>query len=99
MYLRPVLVLLVLSIGLGATAQSPLKATQRAPANASVPANIPGRANASGRAIRMLPRGPQPNALVNTGASAHALLTPVDMGDVRWTGGFWARRFAVCRTP
>ncbi len=35
--------------------------------------------------------------LVNTQASPHATLTSVGMGDVRWTKGFWAERFAVCR--
>ena len=36
-------------------------------------------------------------ALVNTGNSKHAKLTGVGMGDVRFTKGFWAERFAVCR--
>jgi uncharacterized protein len=36
-------------------------------------------------------------ALVNTDNSKHAKLTGVGLGDVRWTKGFWAERFAVCR--
>ena len=36
-------------------------------------------------------------SLVNTQASSHAKLTGVGMGDVQWTKGFWAERFAVCR--
>ncbi len=37
------------------------------------------------------------NGLVNTNASPHAKLTSVGMGEVQWTNGFWAERFAVCR--
>jgi DUF1680 family protein len=37
------------------------------------------------------------NGLVNTNASPHAKLSSVGMGDVQWTKGFWAERFAVCR--
>jgi hypothetical protein len=37
------------------------------------------------------------NGLVNTQGSPHAKLTSVGMGDVQWTKGFWAERFAVCR--
>ena len=39
----------------------------------------------------------QTTALVNTAASRHATLQSVNMGDVQWTRGFWAERFAVCR--
>lgn len=39
----------------------------------------------------------QDKPLVNTSSSAHALLSSVNMGDVHWTKGFWAERFAVCR--
>lgn len=39
----------------------------------------------------------QQSALVNTSGSAHAALHGVNMGDVQWTSGFWAERFAVCR--
>jgi uncharacterized protein len=35
--------------------------------------------------------------LVNTTHSGHAKLHGVGISDVRWTGGFWAERFAVCR--
>src|SRR6185436_5491161 len=40
---------------------------------------------------------PAQNGLVNTTASPHAKLSSVGMGDVRWTKGFWAERFAICR--
>ena len=39
----------------------------------------------------------QQSALVNTSGSAHAVLQGVNMGDVQWTSGFWAERFAVCK--
>ena len=39
----------------------------------------------------------QEKALVNTHESAHAKLSPVDLGAVQWTHGFWAERFAICR--
>lgn len=39
----------------------------------------------------------QNKALVNTGKSAFAKLSSVDMGNVTWTSGFWADRFKVCR--
>lgn len=39
----------------------------------------------------------QDKALVNTSASRHTMLAPVNMGDVRWTKGFWAERWAVCK--
>lgn len=44
-----------------------------------------------------LPAGAQDNGLVNTSHSAHVKLSNVDMGDVRWTRGFWAERFQVCK--
>ena len=37
------------------------------------------------------------NSLVNTSQSPHAKLSSVGLGDVQWTKGFWAERFAVCR--
>ena len=40
---------------------------------------------------------PQNAALVNTTSSPHAALHSVNMGEVQWTRGFWADRFAVCR--
>ncbi len=40
---------------------------------------------------------PAQNGLVNTQGSPHAALTSVGMGEVQWTKGFWAERFAVCR--
>jgi DUF1680 family protein len=39
----------------------------------------------------------QDHALVNTMKSPYARLSGVDMDDVKWTNGFWAERFAVCR--
>ncbi|MCJ8210001.1 glycoside hydrolase family 127 protein [Mucilaginibacter sp. RS28] len=39
----------------------------------------------------------QKKALVNTSASPYAKLSSVDMGDVKWTTGFWADRFRVCK--
>jgi DUF1680 family protein len=36
-------------------------------------------------------------SLVNTGNSPYAKLSGVGLGDVHWTTGFWAERFAVCR--
>lgn len=35
--------------------------------------------------------------LVNTTASPYAKLSSVDMGSVKWTTGFWAERFDVCK--
>lgn len=35
--------------------------------------------------------------LVNTSLSPYARLSGVDMDDVRWTQGFWAERFEVCK--
>jgi DUF1680 family protein len=37
------------------------------------------------------------NALVNTSQSPFAKLAGVGLGDVLWTQGFWAERFAVCK--
>jgi DUF1680 family protein len=37
------------------------------------------------------------NSLVNTSQSPYAKLSGVGMADVKWTKGFWAERFAVCR--
>lgn len=37
------------------------------------------------------------NSLVNTSRSPHAKLSSVGISDVRWTKGFWAERFNVCR--
>ncbi|HEY6901207.1 MAG TPA: glycoside hydrolase family 127 protein, partial [Puia sp.] len=37
------------------------------------------------------------HSLVNTSSSLHAALTSTDLGAVKWTGGFWGERFAVCR--
>ncbi len=37
------------------------------------------------------------NSLVNTISSPHAKLNSIGLSDVRWTNGFWAERFAVCR--
>lgn len=35
--------------------------------------------------------------LLGNAASPHALMRSVGLGDVRWTRGFWADRFATCR--
>src|SRR4051812_35691275 len=35
--------------------------------------------------------------LTETSLSPHASVRSVGLGDVRWTGGFWADRFATCR--
>ena len=37
------------------------------------------------------------NGLVNTANSPQAKLFAVGLNDVKWTKGFWAERFAVCR--
>jgi DUF1680 family protein len=39
----------------------------------------------------------QTRSLVNTSQSHYVKLYGVDVDDVRWTGGFWAERFAICR--
>ena len=41
--------------------------------------------------------GAQEKSLVNTSGSAYAKLSAVDMNAVKWTTGFWADRFRVCR--
>ncbi|PTY07500.1 ATP-binding protein [Opitutaceae bacterium EW11] len=37
-------------------------------------------------------------ALIDTTRSPAARMYMVDLGDVKWTGGFWGERFDVCRT-
>jgi len=37
-------------------------------------------------------------SLVETDTRTHAVVQPVRMGDARWTTGFWADRFELCRT-
>jgi DUF1680 family protein len=37
------------------------------------------------------------NSLVNTSNSNYAKFGGIGLGDVQWTNGFWAERFAVCR--
>lgn len=39
----------------------------------------------------------QSKALVNTTGSQYAKLYAPGLGEVQWTNGFWAERFAVCR--
>lgn len=39
----------------------------------------------------------QNRGLVNTGHSSFAKLSSVNMEDVKWTNGFWAERFRVCK--
>lgn len=36
-------------------------------------------------------------SVVNTSQSPHVRFRNVDLADVRWTEGFWAERFAMCR--
>ena len=36
-------------------------------------------------------------SLVNTSQSPYTRLTSVGLGDVKWTQGFWAERFTVCK--
>jgi hypothetical protein len=36
--------------------------------------------------------------LADTSRSPHAVVRGVGLGDVRWTGGFWADRFETCRS-
>jgi uncharacterized protein len=43
------------------------------------------------------PLSAQEKSLTNTAKSRYAKLESVDMGSVRWTTGFWAERFAVCK--
>lgn len=37
------------------------------------------------------------SGLVDTGAAPHALVRSVGLEEVRWTRGFWAERFEMCR--
>ncbi len=39
----------------------------------------------------------QNNGLTNTTHSPYAKLSSVNLTDVKWTNGFWAERFAVCK--
>ena len=39
----------------------------------------------------------QDKSLVNVSESPYTVMTGIDMDDVRWTEGFWAERFGVCR--
>jgi len=39
----------------------------------------------------------QQHALVNTSSSRNVVMHGIDMGDLQWTRGFWAERFAICR--
>ena len=39
----------------------------------------------------------QDNPLVNTLNSPSAKLSGIDISNVKWTSGFWAERFAICR--
>lgn len=39
----------------------------------------------------------QQKGLINTSQSPFAKINTPDLTDVRWTGGFWAERFDVCR--
>ncbi|HWS00876.1 MAG TPA: glycoside hydrolase family 127 protein [Prolixibacteraceae bacterium] len=39
----------------------------------------------------------QEKSLVNTSRSPYAKLKSIDISDVRWTTGFWAERFQVCK--
>jgi DUF1680 family protein len=40
----------------------------------------------------------QQRGLVNTSKSPYAKLSSIDMGQVKWTSGFWAERFNTCNT-
>ncbi|MFT3935702.1 MAG: glycoside hydrolase family 127 protein [Chitinophagaceae bacterium] len=48
-------------------------------------------------AILLLQQMHAQNGLLNTGQSPYAKLNSIGLGDVQWTNGFWADRFAVCR--
>ncbi|TDH27501.1 glycoside hydrolase family 127 protein [Segetibacter sp. 3557_3] len=48
--------------------------------------------------LACMPALAQTKSLVNTSASTHARLSSVNMQDVKWTKGFWADRFEVCKT-
>lgn len=47
--------------------------------------------------ITALCAGAQSKALVNTSGSKYVKLYAPGLGEARWTTGFWAERFAVCR--
>ncbi len=38
----------------------------------------------------------QKRGIINNYSSPHATLKSIDMGDCRWTDGFWADRFEIC---
>src|SRR6202012_6215212 len=38
------------------------------------------------------------SGIADTTSSLHAMLRPVGMEGVKWTDGFWADRFELCRT-
>jgi len=38
------------------------------------------------------------SGIVDTTASPHAVVQPVGLDEVKWTDGFWADRFEMCRT-
>ncbi|MBN2182409.1 MAG: glycoside hydrolase family 127 protein [Sedimentisphaerales bacterium] len=42
--------------------------------------------------------GSMEKGITNTTNSQYAKLRSIDIDDMRWTGGFWAERFEVCRT-
>src|SRR5690349_7569863 len=42
-------------------------------------------------------RGEPGAGLVDTSASPHVAVRSVGLGEVSWTRGFWADRFAACR--
>ena len=47
--------------------------------------------------ITTIPINAQNRGIVNTTSSPHAKLHSIDMDDVRWTEGFWADKFNLCR--
>ncbi|MHC4397715.1 MAG: glycoside hydrolase family 127 protein, partial [Planctomycetota bacterium] len=48
-------------------------------------------------AFATVPINAQNRGIVNTTSSPHAKLRSIDMDDVRWTDGFWADKFNLCR--
>lgn len=38
----------------------------------------------------------QEQGIINTGQSPHVELRSIDIGDCRWTSGFWAEKFKLC---
>lgn len=99
---KGMLLLAGLSAGIFAHAQQAAPATgvpktahaqQAAPPGAqqAAPPGVPQAAPIG--ALQTAGRG----ALVNTTRSPHAKLESLDLGDIQWTTGFWAERFAVCR--